>query len=170
MDVSDLIAALDAKTAESEATIRDLQAWLATEQQALTDLRREAAAVRSALDRVNGGRAQTSPGDSSWLNLSQVNAVERALREGGPMHLRDISALLVAKGRDGTTTAAVSACLTQLRQVRGSVVNVGKGRWDYAHPAPSLRVVGADEKLPGQEVRTPIGPAFPVSDTGRPID
>ena len=169
MEVADLLAGLDAEVAKSEETIGWLTTELAREQQNLTDLRREVATVRSAVQRLSGGPAvRSEPCHASWLSLSKVDAVERALSEAGPLHLREIVDLLAAKGRGRTTTAAVSACLSHLSQVRHTVVNVGKGRWNYVPPAPNLRLVGAVEKLPSQEVATPDS-AIPVASTGSPI-
>lgn len=167
VEVAELLAGLDGNITESERTISDLQAWLAAEQQTLVDRRREAATVRSAVLRVNGGApAPAEPADPSWRSLSNVGAVERALSEAGPLHLHEIVDVLVAKGRKRMTTASVSASLTHLSQTRSSVVNVGKGRWDYV-PRPAPRLVGS-EKLPSQEIPAP-DPAIPVSTTGSPI-
>lgn len=172
MDVSDLLAGLDAKAAESEGTISDLQAWLVVEQQTLEDVRREAAAVRSALQRVNGEPSTPNEGAvPSWRSLTHVDAVEAALRDAGhPLHLREIADALAAHGHIKLSTAKVSATLTHLSQYRGTAVNVGKGRWNYVLPTsakPTLHVVGAPEKLPSQGASPDL--AIPVTETGRPI-
>jgi uncharacterized coiled-coil protein SlyX len=146
MEVSELLAGLEAKATESERTISELQAWLIAEQQTLKDVRREAAAVRSAVQRLSGeAGAQSTPSDTSWRGLSHVDAVETALREAGcPMHLTEIADAAVNHGHARMTRANVSATLTHLSQLRGTVVNVGKGRWNYVPPTsakPNLRVV-----------------------------
>lgn len=143
MQVDELLVGLDREIAQSEQAISDLQTWLATEQQRLTDLRLEAKAVRSAVQRLSGGETPGSgTPDTTWVGLTAVDAVERSLREAGPLHLQEIADLLVSKGRERLHKEAISANLTHLKQKRGSVTNIGQGRWDYLRPAPALRVVG----------------------------
>ena len=172
MDVNELLTGLDRKLAETEDWIDQLRTELVEAEKTVNDLRREAAAVRSAVRRFAGSAAAgeaVEAADPTWLHLSQVDAVERAVRDAGPLHLQDIVDLLAAKGRRRPTKATVSANLTHLGQTRHSVVNIGKGRWDYVRAAPTLRVVTAEEKLPGGEP-TLVAPAVPAMPTGRTVD
>jgi hypothetical protein len=142
MEVTELLAGLDREITQADETVNWLLTELAQAQQRLTDLRIEAKAVRSAVQRLSGGPAATTAPDPSWLTISGVDAVERALNEAGPLHLHEIADLLVSKGRDRQAPEHVSANLSQLRKKRGTVVNVGKGRWDYLRPP--LRLVAGE--------------------------
>lgn len=168
MEVSELLAGLDAKMAESEEWIGELRRELVSAEQGLEDMRRAAAAVRSAIQRLSGeGVTPSTPTDTSWRGLTHVDAVEAALREAGhPLHLTEIAAATVNHGHARLTKAKVSATLTHLSQLRGTAVNVGKGRWDYV-PKTTLRLVGPSEKLPSRG--SSPDPAIPVSGTGSPI-
>lgn len=173
LSVTDLIARLDAEIAQCEGTIAWLEAELVNERERREAIRRESAAVRSALQRVSGEETTGRPLDMSWSALSHVNAVEAALCEAGrSMHLTEIADALETHGHAKLPKAKISATLTHLSQVRGTAVNVGNGRWNYVPPAtsePNLRVVPPDdaEKLPSQGGTPDL--AIPVADTGRPI-
>jgi hypothetical protein len=134
VDVEELVQLLDHKALWTEGWIEELQAELVSARQQLIDIRMETKAVRSAVDRVSGASKVEAPKES-WVTLSGVDAVERALQESGPLFLDEIRALLVEHGRERPTQEAVSANLSYLSKHRSSVVNVGRGRWDYLRPA-----------------------------------
>lgn len=168
LSVSELLAALEAKAAQSERDIRDLEEMLATERRTLEDVRREMATVRSAVQRVSGTDVASAPADTSWRSLTHVDAVETALREAGhSLHLSEIANELARHGHEKLPKDKISANLTHLSQVRGSVVNVGRGRWDFVRPKPDLRVVADPEELPSQGGSPDL--AIPVAGTGSPI-
>lgn len=170
MEVSDLLTGLETEAAKSQATLDWLTAELAGEQRHLLDIRREIAAVGSALQRLSGSPPASAPADTSWRGLTHVDTVEAALREAGhPLHLSEIANALATHGHVKLPKAKVSATLTHLSQVRGSVVNVGKGRWDFVRPKLDPRIVAADdtEKLPSQGSSPDL--AIPEARSGSPI-
>lgn len=129
------------RVVRTELWISDLHAELTRAEQELIDLRLEARYIEGAYRRESGeSPAATAAADPSWLTLSGVDAVERALQESGPLHLSEIQDFLVAKGRSRLTKEAVSANLSHLRKLRNNVTPVGRGRWDYLRPAV-LRLV-----------------------------
>lgn len=134
MQVADLLAALAADITSTRAWVTELREELAEAEQKLTDCQLEAKAIENARSRY--GPATPAPvltgeGDPSRASLSRVDAVERALREAGPLHLNEIQRYLVQRGCEQSTIGAISATLTNLNHHRESVANVGKGRWDY---------------------------------------
>ena len=138
MQVADLLAALAGDIDDTRKWVDELRAELAQAEQKLTDLQVESKAVRNALGRY--GEAEAAPlvaADPEWATLSRVDAVERALRESGPLHLTEIQSYLVQRGCERSSIGAISATLTNLNHHRSSVANVGKGRWDFvSDPTP----------------------------------
>ncbi len=131
MDVNELLTGLDRKLAETEDWIDQLRTELAEAEKTVNDLRREPAAVRSAVRRFAGSAAAgeaVEAADPTWLHLSQVDAVERAVRDAGPLHLQDIVDLLAAKGRRSQGKAF--QCSEQMH---------------IQEPTPNHRVPGAAE-------------------------
>ncbi len=67
--------------------------------------------------------------DNGWDTLTRLDAVERVLAlAGAPRHISKIVAELHAKGRNDTVDL-VSAALSDLKNRRQTVENVGSGRW-----------------------------------------
>ena len=67
--------------------------------------------------------------DNGWDSLTRLDAVERVLAlAGGPRHISKIVAELHAKGRNDTVDL-VSVALSDLKNRRQSVENVGSGHW-----------------------------------------
>lgn len=149
MQVADLLAALAADITSTRAWVNELREELAEAEQKLTDRQLEAKAVENALSRY--GPAEAIPlldADPSWATLTRVDAVERALREAGPLHLNEIQRYLAQRGCVRSNLAEISATLTNISRRRGSVANVGKGRWDYIKaPAPSAAIGPIEEAV-----------------------
>lgn len=141
MDVTELLSGLDAEIAKTEEWIADLLAEVSEAQQRVSDLRLEAKYVRSAYQRIHGTPTAEAGSDASWLALSGVDAVERALQESGPLFLQEIADLLAEKGRPRQRAEEISANLTHLGRKRGTVANVGRGRWDYLSRAVPLKMI-----------------------------
>ena len=131
MQVAELLAALAADITDTRSWVNELRAELAQAEQRLTDLQVEARAVENGLSRYGTAPPPPVEADPSWHSLTRVDAIERVLRDHGPLHLSEIQTLLVQRGCERSNVAAISATLTTLNRRRGSVVNTGKGRWDY---------------------------------------
>ena len=131
MDVAQLLSCLDAEIVTTEQWIADLLAEVSASRQRVADLRLEVKYVCSAYGRFTGTPTAPVGHDPTWLTLSGVDAVERVLRESGPLYLREIADLLAERGRPRQKVEVVSADLSYLRRKRGTVANVGRGRWDF---------------------------------------
>ena len=157
MQTHELLLALASDIDTTRDWLAELRAEVAATETRLSDLQAERRAVENAVSRYDPAARPKAPDpDPEWVSLTRVDAIERALREAGPLHLTEIAALLADRGRPRDDTAAISASLTSLQKSRQSVVLVGKGRWDYA-----------GEKLAEPEGTTsanpPSGPTKPVA-------
>lgn len=133
MQVTDLLLALGEDIDGTRQWLTELRTEVAAAEQKLTALQAERCAVENAASRHDPAAAPPVPvADPEWLSLTRVDAIERSLREHGPMHLSEIADLLAQRGRPRDDLAAVSASLSNLKATRQSVVILGQGRWGYA--------------------------------------
>lgn len=79
MEVAELLAGLEQEATQAEDWVNELLRELPIAQQRLTDIRLEAKAVRSAVQRLSGETSGPTAPDPSWLVLPGVDAVERCL-------------------------------------------------------------------------------------------
>lgn len=156
MEANDLLLALARDIDDTRDWLAQLRAEVGATEKRLDLLQAERSAVDSAVRRYDpAARPPALTPDPEWVSLSRVDAIERALREAGPLHLTEIRDLLVARGRPSDPVEAISASLSSLRATRQSVVLVGKGRWDYAGQKMA-------EPEGTESANPPSGPARPV--------
>jgi len=161
VQVADLLVALADDISETRAWANELREELGRAEQKLTDLQVETKAIDNAMARYGlaGPRALVDT-DPAWPTLTRVDAIERALRESGPLHLNEIRSYLVRRGCEPSSIGAISATLTNLHQHRESVVNVGKGRWDYVGGTEGTNPSIGDTAPPVQD-EPPLEPEMP---------
>jgi hypothetical protein len=139
VQITDIIRRLDVEITDAEQVVADAEtkaaaahheAFLARER--WEALRAERATLEQTARRYGELPAETlptGPPATDWQHLSRLDAVEESLRQGGPLHIKEIESFLATQGREGDTYQLVSATLATLARRRNSVKALGRGRW-----------------------------------------
>jgi hypothetical protein len=143
-----LIVETDAPLAEAEAERQRVDDRIAS-------LKAERYGLELALARIRGVPKPPPPGTNGlavegvvpeevrlWRSRTRLGAVERVLRESGPIHRKDLHARLLREGRNDTIVA-VSAALSHLHR-QDRAVSLGNGMW--THPGLSTDSAASEDR------------------------